>query len=140
MRPVLLAVLIVAFLVLVSGSRETAAFPDGYTIVLAVADTPEERAHGLMNRTIAENQGMLFIFERTDIYTFWMKNVPQSLDIIFLDENFTVVSIFVNVPPCFDESCPLFTPMVPAAYALEVRGGFSERHSVEVGSVLDIKI
>lgn len=145
--PLVVAVGLLALLVLLASGqneeRASASFTeddgDVFTIFLEVADTPEERARGLMNRTLREDEGMLFLFNETGEKTFWMKNVPEPLDIIFLSEDWRIVSLFKNLPPCFEEACPLFTSTADARYAIEVRGGFVERHGVEIGDMVKVR-
>lgn len=104
-----------------------------YTILLEIADEPDEWAAGLMNRTLREDEGMLFVFPDDEPKTFWMKDVPEPLDIIFFSSDWTVVALFKNLSPCFDESCPLYTSATGARYVIEVRGGFVAKHGVKIG-------
>lgn len=99
-----------------------------------VADTPEKRAQGLMYREeLAENSGMLFIFDEEILSSFWMENTPLSLDIIFADTHKNIVYIAENTVPFSRE---LITPNTSFRYVLEVNAGFSAKHSIEVGAVL----
>ena len=51
-----------------------------------VAKTPETRAFGFMERTdIPDGTGMIFIFEKDLILSFWMKNTPHPLSIAYID-------------------------------------------------------
>ena len=51
-----------------------------------IADSPEEQATGLMNRTaLTEDRGMLFVFPGEEVRSFWMKNTPLPLDLVFID-------------------------------------------------------
>ena len=86
-----------------------------------IADTLEKRAQGLMNReSIDKSKGMLFVFEKEDFYSFWMKNTLIPLDIIWIDKNKEAVHIERNVPPCKTEKCPSYKPRQKAMYVLEV--------------------
>ncbi|MFB6182833.1 MAG: DUF192 domain-containing protein, partial [Candidatus Nanohaloarchaea archaeon] len=68
-------------------------------ITLEIADTREERKKGLMFRkSLKNNHGMLFIFNKSANRTFWMKNTYIPLNIIFINENLTIVKI-VNAEP-----------------------------------------
>lgn len=96
-------------------------------VTLEIARTPEERRQGLMYRTaLAAETGMLFIFEQPGYHSFWMKNTLIPLDILWLDENLTVVHIERNVPPCATDPCPSYRPPVEARYVLEVNAGAAE--------------
>jgi len=98
-----------------------------------IANTPEQRTQGLMNReNLAENRGMLFIFDQSGIYSFWMKNTLIPLDIIWLNENKEVVFIEKNAQPC-RETCPSINPHQKARYVLEINGGLSDKINLKTG-------
>ena len=107
----------------------------GDTVVRAeIADTPERRQTGLSGRRyLEEGDGMLFVFDRPDHYAFWMPDMYISLDIIWFDSSFTVITIAEDVTP---ESYPeAFMPDAPAQYVLEVPAGFSRKHGIAPGLV-----
>ena len=96
-----------------------------------IADTNEERATGLMFRkSMDNNSGMLFIFDKADNYSFWMKNTQISLDIIWINENKEIVFIKNNVIPC-NETCIPINPDKKAKYVLEINAGISEEISLK---------
>jgi uncharacterized protein len=96
-----------------------------------IADEPKERNLGLMYRKeMAEDAGMLFIFDRTEVLSFWMKNTVLPLDMVFIDEDRKIVGIVENAVP-FTTSPR--TVGVPSRYVLEVNAGFSARHGVKAG-------
>ena len=109
------------------------------TIQLEVAQTPEQQALGLMFReSLADNRGMLFPFEFERTARFWMKNVPISLDIIFLNGD-RVVGIAVNVPGCKAEPCPVYGPEALVDQVLELRGGRAEELGIDINDRILIK-
>ena len=90
---------------------------------LEVADTAAERQQGLMFReSLSENEGMLFIFEQTGVHPFWMKNTLIPLDMIWLDENLTVVAL-LSADPCEKDSCTSYDPKREARYVIELNRG-----------------
>lgn len=102
-----------------------------------IADTVSKRTQGLMFRkSLHDNQGMLFVFEKEDSYSFWMKNMQISLDIIWIDKDKRIVDIKTNVPPC-KESCQGVAPREKAQYVLEVNMGFVEKNKVRAGDKVD---
>ncbi len=112
--------------------------PDGFKITAELAVTDEQRQQGLMYRQgMKEDQGMLFVFETEDIYSFWMKNMLFSLDMLWLDSNRRVVHIEENVPPCASEPCPSYEPARPARYVLELVSGSVKKHGLKLGDRLD---
>jgi len=113
-------------------------FPDGQSVRAELAVTPEERAQGLMFRQKIEfDQGMLFVFEREGIYSFWMKNMAVYLDLIWLDKEKRIVHVEREVPPCAEEPCPTYASNVPALYVLELRAGSFEKRGLKMFDRLD---
>ncbi len=95
----------------------------GKTFSVAVAETKEERERGLMHiSTMAQNEGMLFVFEKPGKHAFWMKNTWIPLDIIFLDDQKKVVSVS-HAQPCMQEPCRTYAPSRDASFVLEVKQG-----------------
>lgn len=107
-----------------------------------IADTPKLQERGLMFRTnLPEDQGMLFIFNETAAYSFWMKNTKIPLDIIWLDENQEIVYIVKNMQPCPENSqCPIVSPRATAAYVLELNAGTTDRLWLQNGDKMEIEI
>lgn len=104
-------------------------------IFVEVADSAFLREKGLMYRkTLPENQGMLFIFPEKDHHSFWMKNTLIPLDLIFLDENKTIVSIIRNVLPCKENPCPVYQPKEKSQYVIEVNSGFCDKYNLQEGT------
>ena len=65
---------------------------------IEIADTGKKREQGLSGKNnIGGDYGMLFIFEKPGFYAFWMKDMNFAIDIIWLDENYTVVGIKVTL-------------------------------------------
>ena len=75
--------------------------------------------------------GMLFVFGDETVRTFWMKNTPLPLDIIFIDAGGRVVNVAQATTP-YSES-PIRSAG-PARYVLEVNAGFARRHGIGPGS------
>ena len=108
------------------------------TIQLEVAQTPQQQATGLMFReSLADDRGMLFPFPNERMARFWMKNVPISLDMIFLNGD-RVVGIASDVPPCEAEPCPVYGPNALVDGVIELRGGRAQELAVEVGDTIEI--
>lgn len=90
-----------------------------------------DRQLGLMYRDkMAENQGMLFVFEDETIRSFWMKNTVLSLDMLFVDAKNEIVTIHKSTTPYSEES---YSSTKPAKYVVEVNGGFTDKHKIAVG-------
>ncbi len=107
--------------------------PGGQEIMAELAVTPAERERGLMFREkIEPDQGMLFVFEEEDLYSFWMKNTLIPLDIIWINSHRQIVHIEKNVPPCTQDPCPGYMPRQPALYVLELKAGQAEANNLQL--------
>lgn len=117
---------------------QPAGSTDEVVVRVEVADTPAEREKGLMGRSeLPEDSGMLFALPEPEIMTFWMKNTPVPLELLFFD----VEGGFVNalsMEPCEEDPCTTYSSAALAQYALEVAPGFRERHGIGVGAKLDL--
>lgn len=99
-----------------------------------MADTPARRTLGLQYRDkLGDNQGMLFLFPDEKVQTFWMKNTPLSLDLIFISSHQRVVGIVHEAVPFSTASLSV---LVPSQFVLEVRGGLARRKIIEVGDAV----
>ncbi|MCR4330499.1 MAG: DUF192 domain-containing protein [Patescibacteria group bacterium] len=112
--------------------RSSAVFVGETEVFVEVSDTSEKRARGLSGKeSLEENEGMLFIFEESAAYSFWMKEMHFPIDIIWIDETFRVADVTQNATP---ESFPdTFSPGTPVRYVLEVSAGFVKKHNITKG-------
>jgi uncharacterized membrane protein (UPF0127 family) len=100
-------------------------------IDIELAQDEAKRELGLMYRDkLAENQGMLFVFEDEATRSFWMKNTVLPLDMIFVNGRNEIVTIHKNTTPYSEQS---YTSTKPAKYVVEVNAGFTARHKISVG-------
>lgn len=131
----LLAVGVMAFGV--QHSRENARMHSvtigGETVFVTVAQTQEERQRGLSGRPgLAADEGMLFVFPKDGVYSFWMKDMLFSIDIIWISGDSSVVHIEKDVSPA---SYPrTYSSEGPARFVLELPAGFTDAHNVRIGA------
>jgi len=112
-----------------------AVLPDGVRITLELAITPQEHEQGLMFRPrMAKTRGMLFLFKRPSLPSFWMKNTIIPLDIVFLDSAGVVVYVASDAQPCYADPCPEFRPTAPTRAVLEVNAGTARSHGIVPGA------
>jgi len=97
---------------------------DGVPFRPEVAKTSGQRALGLMNRTRAPKDGMLFVFAETTTGGFWMKNTLVPLTIVFFDSAGKRVRR-LSMTPCRKDPCPIYDPGRPYRFALELRASDS---------------
>lgn len=108
----------------------------GQEIKVELSITREAQQQGLSGREkLAENTGMLFVFENPGIYHFWMKDMNFPIDMIWIDEQQKVIYIKKNVTPLsFPES---FGSDKNAKYVLEVKAGFSDKNNLQEGDSVE---
>jgi uncharacterized protein len=107
-----------------------------FEVPVEVADSPEEREVGLMDRkSLPADAGMLFVFEEDTASGFWMKNTLVPLSIAFVDSEGTIVSI-LDMEPCEADPCEIYNPGVVYRSALEVNQGAFDDWGVQVGDRL----
>jgi uncharacterized membrane protein (UPF0127 family) len=92
----------------------------GQSLTVEVARTEAQRARGLMGRTnLGPRDGMIFVFDRDDHLSFWMKDTPTPLSIAFLSSDGKILEISDMEP--FSES--IVRSRLSARYALEMKKG-----------------
>ena len=90
-----------------------------------IADDDQERAQGLMYRkSMAPDEGMLFVFDRPSRITMWMQNTPLPLDMLFLGRDGRIVDLHERAVPY---STDTIAARRRAKFVLEVIGGTVER-------------
>ena len=102
-----------------------------HALIAEVAQTPEQRAKGLMQRfSLKPDHGMLFEFERAGIQNFWMKNTYIALSIAFIAADGRIVNIEDMQPHSED----MHRSQGPVLYALEMRKGWFAEKGIAAGS------
>ena len=105
---------------------------EGKKIRVEVVRREEEKARGLMFRDkLGADEGMLFVYEKEEFLTFWMKNTPLPLSIAFIDQKGRIVDI-QNMEPF---SLRTHTSARPARYALEMNRNWFQKNGIKVGDV-----
>ena len=117
----------------VMGAREV-------SFSVEIADTPDERRTGLMNRrSLRPGTGMLFVFQEARPQSFWMKNTLIPLDLLYMDATGVVRHIHRKARPMD------LTPLPGAApgdtdpdrlMVLEIGGGEAARLDIAPGAIL----
>ena len=101
------------------------------TFQVEVADTPAKRELGLQyRRDLAVDRGMIFLFPAESEHSFWMKNTPIPLDMIFISKDLKIVGIVEQAVPFSTDS-----RSVPGAsqFVLEINAGLSKRYGIKAG-------
>lgn len=107
---------------------------DGQTFHVKVATTEAEKEMGLSTtKSLPQDQGMIFVFNKADYYAFWMRNMHYPLDIIYI-ANKKIVSIASDVKnPNNNQPLPVYHPSSPADTVLEINGGLSQKYGFKDG-------
>lgn len=107
-----------------------------------VVDTQSSRERGLSGRTgLAEDEGLLFIFETSGRYGFWMKDMLFPIDIIWINKEGVVVHLERNLSPdsYFKTDPPqTFINTPEAKYVLELQAGSAEKHGLYLGTKVQL--
>lgn len=104
---------------------------DGKQISVEVVITKAQQQMGLMYRTkVPEGTGMLFVYSKPQMLSFWMKNTPTKLSIAYIDSQGKILQI--------EPLLPLDETSVPSKdkvlWALEVPHGYFKKAGIKVGS------
>ncbi len=106
--------------------------------LLEIASSEADRELGLGKRvSLAADHGMIFVFDKSDMYGFWMKDTNFPLDILWLNESCVVVGKATMLSESFPK---VFYPDFPAKYAIELP--LNSASNIREGNVLscsDIK-
>jgi uncharacterized membrane protein (UPF0127 family) len=101
-----------------------------------IAANEAARAQGLMyRRSLAPDAGMLFVFEKSEPVSFWMKNTYIPLDMVFIRADGVVHRIEANAEPLSERPIPSGAPV---RYVLEIVGGRAAEIGLERGDKVDI--
>ena len=98
-----------------------------------IAEKAEDRNHGFMERkNIPDGTGMLFVFEKDQILSFWMKNTPHPLSIAYIDSKGKIRNIYDMTP----YSLSSIISTVSVRYALEVPQGWYKKNGITEGDTV----
>ena len=121
----------------------TIVTPNGTTIFVEIADSPDKRVQGLMFRpSMAPDRGMLFLFPELGDNVFWMKNTLIPLDILWLNESGDIIHLEPHVPICTrkDDGCPKYRSPYKTLRVLELNAGMAEKLDLAVGKRIKIDL
>jgi len=114
----------------------------GVNVTASLSTTPDSQSKGLsIKDSLNENEGMLFIFESPQKYSFWMKDMKFPIDIIWINSTGKIVHIEKNLSPCYLLlPCPSYAPNNDSLYVLEVVSNFTNKFGVSVGDSVESEI
>jgi uncharacterized membrane protein (UPF0127 family) len=104
--------------------------------VAEICANDSERSLGLMFRkSIAETAGMIFLFEKEEEHSFWMKNTYIPLDMVFVGANQKVVGVLEDVPPHTEDPR---TVGKPSLYVVELKAGTARKFGISADSTMTV--
>jgi len=110
-------------------------------VQVEVVQKEEELHRGLQFRTsLAPDSGMLFVFQKSWPYAFWMKDTLIPLDMIWMDDTRRIVHVEHNVPPCTADQCPRYVPAGDALYVLEINAGYAQELGLKSGDMAEFRL
>jgi uncharacterized membrane protein (UPF0127 family) len=113
----------------------TTASKDTIKVVeIEIADNDPERSQGMMYRTsMSYDRAMLFIMEYEREQSFWMRNTKMSLDILYVNGNHEIVTIYKHTQPYSQSPIPSFKR---AKYVVETAAGFCDKFGIVEGNLI----
>lgn len=106
----------------------------GHEIFCEIADTPDERALGLMYRkSLGKNEGMLFKYTNEEERNFHMANCNFPIAIAFTDKDGFIVSITEMTL----EPNKSYSSIKPAMFAVEMNKGWFSERGIQVGDKIE---
>jgi uncharacterized membrane protein (UPF0127 family) len=104
-----------------------------HLIKAEVAANDPERQQGLMFReNMANNAGMIFVFDKATTQCMWMKNTLLPLSVAFLDADGKIINIEDMTPQTLESHCS----KKPAKYALEMNLGWFRQKNIKPGTAI----
>lgn len=99
-----------------------------------VAKSPQDRQIGLSGRrSLAQDEGMLLVFDRMAFHAIWMRGMKFPIDVIFISGS-RVATIIESAPPLgYGKNSPVYTPDAPVDKVLETHGGLAKRYMLRKG-------
>lgn len=108
---------------------------DTVAVEASIANTTATRTKGLSDTPhLPALVVKLFVFDTSEEWSFWMKDMNYPIDIIWVDATGSIVFIEEEVSPA---SYPMsFLPNKPAKYVVETAAGFVAEHGIIVGDTV----
>lgn len=106
----------------------------GHILKVEISDTVDSQSRGLQGRKhLGESEGMLFVYQKPQLQSFWMKDTLIPLSIGYFDKNRVLFQV-IDMDPPSGKSIPSYRSRSPALYALEVNQGWFREHGVDIGA------
>ena len=138
-RPGLHALAVAALALTSCAAAEPSVELKGHRFTVEIADDLEEQQRGMMfRRELAEDRGMLFVYDFAQPLAYWMRNCYIPLDILYFDADGRFINGHFGVPPCRTAQCPNYASSRPARYVLELASGVGRSLDLSEGDSLTL--
>jgi hypothetical protein len=110
--------------------------PGGQLIKAETAVDTRDVMRGLMFReSVPQDHGMLFVHRAPGHYGYWMYQTLIPLDMIWMDENHTIVEIVESAEPCktVASQCPHYGGRETSRFVLELNAGLVRKYGIQTG-------
>lgn len=105
------------------------------SVEIEIADNDQERTQGMMFRSaMSYDRAMFFIMQYEREQSFWMRNTKMSLDIMYVNSDKEIVTIYKHTQPYSDSPIPSFKK---AKYVVETAAGFCDKFGIEEGNYIE---
>jgi uncharacterized protein len=129
--------------------HKNTAFPEGTiridqdVIKVEIAGSAADKQRWLMFREqkLPYNSAMILVYEKPGLYSMWLLNIEYDLDLMWFDENGSVVYIVEDASPCkntLDAAKCTYENTKPAKYILAATSGFADEHEITGSSKMTI--
>lgn len=137
---VIFAIILTASIIVSGNNKKMKSVSiNSQTFKVSVVTTDKDKQIGLSkNKKLAQNQGMLFLFDNPDFYAFWMKEMKFPIDIIYINGDKVTTVIQNAQPPASPNDLPTFQPAEKSDKVLEVNAGLAKKYNIQEGSIINI--
>ena len=121
----------IIFVALIYCFGKNIIFVNEHWFLVDVANTEQARNRGLGGRErLCKHCGMLFVFDKSDTYTFWMKDMKFDIDIVWISDD-----VVADISPNISHLTPqkLIKPSVRVDKVLELPAGSVELFKIKKG-------
>lgn len=117
-----------------TGTLSVVSAKGEHSFTVEIAKTPKQQSQGLMyRRKMAADAGMLFVYERPQSVSYWMKNTFIPLDMIFIGKDGRIESIRQRTVP---QSLTPVRSRGKVLAVLELNGGTVSRLGIKPGDAV----
>jgi len=137
---VILVLAVIITTVIRTGDDSTKVRITDQTFNAQVARTDTEKQIGLSEtEVLGENDGMLFVFDEPDFYSFWMKDMKFPIDIIYINGD-KITTIIKNASPSSSaENLVIYQPKEKSDKVFEINAGLADQLNLKEGMTINIE-